>query len=107
MTKYSNPFVPSLGTLLGIILAASVVLLGTCTNKQKCYVDIDRDGYGTGESVFGVARGKTCPIGQSDQTGDCNDHRTSTHPYGTETCDTVDNDCNGAIDDGVNCSTGN
>ncbi len=63
------------------------------------YRDADMDGYGvTGMTIMACAPSGlfTSPVG-----GDCDDMRMSVRPGGTETCDTLDNDCNGMIDDGV------
>jgi hypothetical protein len=60
------------------------------------YVDSDGDGYGDGsvstDSCFQ-------PPGYIDLQGDCNDSDGDFHPGATEICDSLDNDCNGIIDD--------
>ena len=35
--------------------------------------------------------------------GDCDDTRPSTYPYAPEVCDSIDNNCNGEIDEGTSC----
>ena len=35
--------------------------------------------------------------------GECDDTRPSTYPYAPEVCDSIDNNCNGAIDEGTSC----
>ena len=66
---------------------------------QAYFLDDDGDGFGTG---FGA--GTTCdevPEGYSIEIGDCDDTDASVNPDGLELCDDgLDNDCNGAIDDG-------
>ncbi|MEZ4317006.1 MAG: MopE-related protein [Myxococcota bacterium] len=61
------------------------------------YDDGDSDGYGT--TV--VASSCLQPPGTADVDGDCNDSVASIHPNAIETCDNVDNDCDGMVDDGV------
>ncbi len=76
---------------------------GTVDNQpidgQAYFVDADEDGFGTG---FGV--GTTCdaaPEGHSLNADDCDDSNSTVNPDGTEVCgDTLDNDCNGGVDDG-------
>jgi hypothetical protein len=63
------------------------------------YVDLDSDGYGALSA--GPA---TCAPPSQDVSavgGDCDDLRWDVHPGGVETCDDVDQDCDGAIDDGL------
>lgn len=53
--------------------------------------DNDGDGYGNPGST-------ACPIGNPT---DCDDANASRHPGASETCNAIDDDCNGVIDDGV------
>ncbi|MCB9759913.1 MAG: FG-GAP repeat protein [Alphaproteobacteria bacterium] len=78
----------------------SVVLLCACTNKEcetiTRYDDADGDGYGddaTAEEACELWAGKT------DVSGDCDDNDRRVHPDGQETCDGLDNDCDGAVDE--------
>jgi hypothetical protein len=62
------------------------------------YVDYDGDGYGTTASATSdcapPARGVS--VG-----GDCNDGSSSVSPAAVESCNGVDDDCDGTVDDGV------
>jgi putative metal-binding protein/Kelch motif protein/thrombospondin type 3 repeat protein len=69
-----------------------------CT-PQTWYRDQDGDGYGD-EAVTQTSCVK--PVGYTYLRGDCNDSNPATHPYGTEVCDGVDDDCNGFADDPFN-----
>jgi hypothetical protein len=62
------------------------------------YLDLDNDGYGNPEQeVF------LCSIeeGTSTDNSDCNDQNDEIRPDAEEICDTIDNDCDGAIDEEV------
>jgi alpha-tubulin suppressor-like RCC1 family protein len=62
------------------------------------YRDADGDTYGTA-SVSVVACG--APAGYVSRAGDCNDSVAAVKPGATETCDRVDNNCNGSTDEGL------
>lgn len=67
------------------------------------YLDQDNDGYGgkTASDYLGkVCEGATLPRYQTTDFTDCDDEDSTTHPNATEICDGVDNNCNGAIDEG-------
>jgi alpha-tubulin suppressor-like RCC1 family protein len=73
-----------------------------------CYLDADSDGYGTGSSaITTLCRDVTrasfgeCPSGYSNVAGDCNDGNASRSPARTETCNGVDDDCDGSIDESL------
>lgn len=62
------------------------------------YQDLDGDGYGkTAESL------KTCtpPDNYVLLPGDCNDNTTTINPGVNETCNNIDDNCDGQIDEGV------
>ena len=62
-------------------------------------VDADGDGYGGDDLVQACLKPEgTVAIGPS---GDCDDSRALTHPSADEYCNGVDDDCNGAVDDGA------
>ncbi|NBO32644.1 MAG: hypothetical protein EBV05_14015, partial [Cyanobacteria bacterium WB6_1B_304] len=62
------------------------------------YRDADGDGYGTSSLTT-----QTCtpPAGYVADSTDCDDMRGTIHPGATEVCDSIDNDCDGLIDEGV------
>ncbi len=69
-------------------------------NTADCvpyYIDQDGDGWG----VTGNASCLCGPAGayKVAQGGDCNDQAYAIHPSALETCDGVDNNCNGATDE--------
>ncbi|NOY27286.1 MAG: hypothetical protein GXP62_15570 [Oligoflexia bacterium] len=68
------------------------------------YVDGDQDGYGAGTAVVGCE----APVGRVDNALDCDDGDASVSPAAAESCDGIDNDCDGVVDpstsvDAVEC----
>jgi len=69
------------------------------------YFDSDKDGFGNPSSKQCL-----CAPGQgftATQAGDCDDSNKNVHPNGVETCNSLDDDCNGIPDDGsaLGCKT--
>ncbi len=60
------------------------------------YADADNDGYG---SATATAAACTRPVGYTTDATDCDDTDVNVHPGATETCDYVDEDCDGTADD--------
>lgn len=72
------------------------------------YRDADGDGYG---STAVSVQACSAPAGYVSTGGDCNDNNPHVNPGGTETCNGVDDNCSGTVDEGnpggtVSCSTG-
>lgn len=61
------------------------------------YRDGDSDGFGSSTSVLACG----APPGYVSKGGDCDDTRANVYPGANETCDTLDNDCDGSTDEGV------
>ena len=64
--------------------------------SRTVYRDADGDGYGDPNVTQ-----YTCysPVGWVPQAGDCNDANAAIHPGAVDTCDGVDNNCNGLVDE--------
>ncbi len=60
------------------------------------YLDYDADGYG-GSTVTTDAC--EAPSGYAADSSDCDDLEPTTHPGADELCDSVDNDCDGDVDE--------
>jgi hypothetical protein len=60
------------------------------------YKDNDQDGHGENVEVTYAC---TVPVGYAEVAGDCDDLDASAYPGGTESCDEVDNDCDGQVDE--------
>ncbi len=65
--------------------------------KVTQYPDADGDGYGAGEPI------ENCAIqdGYVTNGADCDDSDATVNPAASEVCDGVDNNCDGATDEGV------
>ena len=62
------------------------------------YPDADADGYGDENAVVAAC---SMPDGYLEDGEDCDDTSAAIHPGATETCDDVDQDCDGIVDDNV------
>ena len=62
------------------------------------YVDADGDSYGDPNNIE-----LACSLGTglSTDSSDCNDQEAAAYPGATEICDSIDNDCDNLIDEGV------
>jgi|GEM_PF-1069251 hypothetical protein len=60
------------------------------------YADADADGYGDAETGMEAC---TQPSGYVSDATDCSDADATINPAGEEVCDSVDNDCDGNIDE--------
>lgn len=67
---------------------------------QVFFVDADDDGFGGPQTVT-VACGEPQPPLTANNNFDCDDTDPDVHPGVQEVCDGIDNDCNGAADDGT------
>ncbi len=65
------------------------------TGEQTWYTDGDGDGYGS--TV--VATQCDAPTGAVSTDGDCDDGAASVNPGAAEACNSVDDDCDGAVDE--------
>ncbi len=59
------------------------------------YADLDGDGWGGS-----METGCEAPAGAVDRGDDCDDGNAALSPDATETCDGLDNDCDGLVDEG-------
>lgn len=63
------------------------------------YADVDGDTYGDASSTVSTCDG--APAGYVGNSTDCNDANAAVNPAATEICNTIDDDCNGLIDENV------
>jgi Putative metal-binding motif len=74
----------------------------TVTGGSSFYADADGDGAGAGTGVTAC----TAPAGHVTNDEDCNDTDGTINPDASEVCDSIDNDCDGLIDDADPTRTG-
>lgn len=67
------------------------------------YTDGDKDGYGA--TILNPTCQSVVPTGASDKGGDCNDASATEFPGNAETCDSIDNNCDGNVDEGLPTTT--
>ncbi len=68
----------------------------TSVDARTWAPDIDGDGYG---DAGGAVSACSAPSGSVADASDCDDDNAGIHPGATETCDGVDEDCDGLVDD--------
>ncbi len=61
------------------------------------YLDGDGDGHGSGLSQLSCDQ----PTGFTDNSDDCDDGNSATYPGAAESCDLLDNNCDGTTDEGL------
>ncbi|HEX4824179.1 MAG TPA: putative metal-binding motif-containing protein [Candidatus Polarisedimenticolaceae bacterium] len=86
------------------VSAATVDL--NCFPTTDYYLDADGDGYGDPTTELNLCAGQFPPPGYITRAGDCLDSDPTKTGATTETCNGIDDDCNGRIDDGVPHPTG-
>ena len=74
---------------------------GDCT-VSTFYRDVDGDGYGDPAGPYDAC---DAPAGHVDNDDDCDDVDARIAPGATETCDGVDQDCDGRVDEEIDGST--
>ncbi len=67
------------------------------------YRDVDGDGFGRSDMS---ARGCSLLTGYAFMGGDCDDMSPGINPGESETCNEVDDDCDGTVDPGCACTSG-
>jgi hypothetical protein len=64
------------------------------------YIDTDGDTYGNAASSFSTCI-EQLPTGYADNGLDCDDNNAAIHPGAFELCDSIDNNCSGVADEGL------
>ena len=68
------------------------------STQSTWYADADTDGYGDASAATSAC---SQPSGSVTDATDCDDTAAAVNPGGTETCNEVDDDCDGVVDDGA------
>lgn len=78
-----------------------------CDGGEFCFEDADQDGYRSPSGAIIISANTSCndpgEAPASDGEADCNDREATAFPGNSEVCDDLDNDCNGAVDEGAGC----
>jgi hypothetical protein len=79
-----------------------------CASGQIFYRDADGDGYGN-PGVSTASCDGSIPVGYVSTATDCNDANPNVHPGVVETCNGLDDNCDGTVDNGGGalCADGN
>ncbi len=65
-------------------------------DASQWFIDTDGDGYGTAGAIFIACEQ---PMTSADRPGDCDDANAAVNPAAEETCNEIDDDCDGLVDD--------
>ena len=77
--------------------ASATVSNGSCTYASTWYIDTDGDGYGAGTATNACAQ----PSGYVAANTDCNNTNPAVNPAATEICNSIDDNCDGQIYEGL------
>ena len=69
------------------------------STATEWYDDVDADGYGDDSAPTLIQCSQ--PSGYEATGGDCDDGDSATYPDAPESCDSVDNDCDGSVDENL------
>ncbi len=70
----------------------------SAADASTWYLDVDGDSYGDSTSTTSACNQ---PTGYASVAGDCDDSTSTVSPAASETCDGVDNNCDGDTDEGL------
>jgi hypothetical protein len=113
VTYYADTDGDTFGDNANSLITCTGIPAGYVTNNTDCapadatkwrsaslYIDVDGDNYDNGSTT--ICYGAAIPAGYKATTlgSDCNDNNANIHPGAVETCDGLDNNCNGNIDEG-------
>lgn len=76
------------------------------TGTASYYPDADGDTYGSATATATVACPNSPPSGKVTNNTDCDDNKAAVNTAATETCNSIDDDCDGKIDDADSSITG-
>jgi hypothetical protein len=77
---------------------AELLLVYGCAGETFA---LDPDGDGFGAAEYGQKRDCTLPAGYARRAGDCAEYDAAIHPEAPERCNDADDDCDGALDEGL------
>ncbi len=68
----------------------------SAVGQTPWYADSDADGFGDPQSSLGACN---MPVGSVADATDCDDSNNSVNPLAVESCNSIDDDCDGGVDD--------
>ncbi|MEC8278842.1 MAG: putative metal-binding motif-containing protein, partial [Myxococcota bacterium] len=74
---------------------------GAVVPDKVWFIDSDGDGHGSSNPSAATLEQCDQPAGYSADSNDCDDSTTDIGPHVAEVCDSIDQDCDGLIDEGV------
>jgi hypothetical protein len=96
---------PTLNIVSTLLVATNkafrAVAFAPCT-PSTWYADADADGYGNVSTTLSYC---TQPYGYVSNSTDCNDALAAVNPGATEICNSIDDNCSGAYDEGLTLYT--
>ncbi len=85
------------GTYTSVTVCHTEILVLTVNTSSIYYIDADGDGFGSTATTNFCSMPST---GYSSNNTDCNDAVATIYPGASELCNTVDDNCNGFVDEG-------
>lgn len=81
-----------------MLITAQLFLTNAVIAECTVFIDRDGDGYGSQKTTLNIDCSDGIPSGYAAKGGDCNDSNRYINPGAAETCNGIDDNCDGVID---------